>query len=88
MPRVDLVGGTSTGSIIGILLARLGLSIEECEAIYECFPEKLFKGNKAVQFLHALFTGARNSTKGQRKLFGNRSYKIAWPQSKRPNSER
>jgi patatin-like phospholipase/acyl hydrolase len=38
----DLIGGTSTGSIIAILLARLRLGIRECIAIYSKLAVEIF----------------------------------------------
>jgi patatin-like phospholipase/acyl hydrolase len=37
-----LIGGTSTGGIIAVLLGRLRLSIKECEDIYNVLSSQIF----------------------------------------------
>ncbi|MCJ1249798.1 Ankyrin-2 [Trapelia coarctata] len=38
----DLIGGTSTGGVIAIMLGRLRMSIDDCEAVYLQLSEKIF----------------------------------------------
>lgn len=42
----DLIGGTSTGGIISILLGRLRLSVEDCLDIYASLSRKVFKNER------------------------------------------
>lgn len=39
----DLIGGTSTGGIIALMLGRLRMSIDECVAAYENLGEAVFR---------------------------------------------
>ncbi|KAK8183224.1 acyl transferase/acyl hydrolase/lysophospholipase [Phyllosticta capitalensis] len=43
----DLIGGTSTGGIIAILLGRLRLDIKSCIAIYSELAEQIFKNDRS-----------------------------------------
>lgn len=45
----DLIGGTSTGGIIAILLGRLRLSVRECIVIYSYLAADIFKKDRAVK---------------------------------------
>lgn len=67
---LDLVGGTSTGGVAALMYARLGVSPEDCLAIYEELPRKLFskRGKRLRRFLW-FFTSAQHSTARQRKVF-------------------
>ena len=38
----DLIGGTSTGGIIAVLLGRLRLSVQECQGIYDMLSSQIF----------------------------------------------
>ncbi len=38
----DMIGGTSTGGIIAIMLGRLRMSLEECQAAYSLLSETVF----------------------------------------------
>ncbi|MCJ1434739.1 hypothetical protein MMC27_004109 [Xylographa pallens] len=38
----DMIGGTSTGGIIAIMLGRLHMSLEECEAAYKQLSSRIF----------------------------------------------
>ena len=57
----DMIGGTSTGGIIAIMLGRLRMSLEDCEMAYLALSRKIFtpkrqKGNlvgKGKDFLTA-----------------------------------
>ncbi|KAL8383280.1 hypothetical protein RB595_006844 [Gaeumannomyces hyphopodioides] len=40
--RFDLIGGTSTGGIIAIMLGRLGMSVDECIRAYRKVAERAF----------------------------------------------
>ncbi|KAI9708508.1 MAG: hypothetical protein M1820_003969 [Bogoriella megaspora] len=44
----DLIGGTSTGGIIAILLGRLRLDCRTCITIYRELAEEIFKNDKSV----------------------------------------
>jgi predicted acylesterase/phospholipase RssA len=44
----DLIGGTSTGGIIAILLSRLRLDCRQCIAIYSKLAEQIFKHDKSI----------------------------------------
>lgn len=61
----DLIGGTSTGGLIAIMLGRLGMDIEQCIKTYldlspKIFPtESLFGGSK----LGKLFKGAKGTAR-------------------------
>jgi predicted acylesterase/phospholipase RssA len=45
----DLIGGTSTGGIISILLSRLRLDCKQCIRIYTKLAEEIFKHDKSIQ---------------------------------------
>ncbi|PGH23009.1 hypothetical protein AJ80_02924 [Polytolypa hystricis UAMH7299] len=57
----DMIGGTSTGGLIAVMLGRLRMSLDECEKTYLTFSEKIFQpkrkrfafGSKASDFLQA-----------------------------------
>ncbi|KAJ5771711.1 FabD/lysophospholipase-like protein [Penicillium odoratum] len=53
----DLIGGTSTGGIIAILLGRLGLTVDECITAYRKVAKKAFTP-KRTSFLPAAPKGA------------------------------
>ncbi|KAI9841344.1 MAG: hypothetical protein M1837_000777 [Sclerophora amabilis] len=42
----DLIGGTSTGGIIAIMLGRLRMSVQDCIAEYEMLSKKVFSKKK------------------------------------------
>jgi len=44
----DLIGGTSTGGIIAILLSRLRLDCKQCIGIYTKLAEEIFKHDKSI----------------------------------------
>ncbi|KAF1979700.1 FabD/lysophospholipase-like protein [Bimuria novae-zelandiae CBS 107.79] len=44
----DLIGGTSTGGIIAILLSRLRLDCKECLGIYTKLAEQIFKHDRSI----------------------------------------
>lgn len=46
----DLIGGTSTGGIIAILLSRLQLDCKQCIAIYSKLASQIFKHDKSIKF--------------------------------------
>jgi patatin-like phospholipase/acyl hydrolase len=39
----DMIGGTSTGGLIAIMLGRLGMSVDECIEAYTSLSDKVFK---------------------------------------------
>ncbi|KAK4140617.1 FabD/lysophospholipase-like protein [Dichotomopilus funicola] len=41
----DMIGGTSTGGLIAIMLGRLEMTVEECIKKYEDLMEEVFKGS-------------------------------------------
>lgn len=45
----DLIGGTSTGGIIAILLSRLRLDCKQCISIYTKLAEEIFKHDKSIK---------------------------------------
>ena len=45
----DLIGGTSTGGIIAILLSRLRLDCKTCIAIYSKLAEQIFKHDRCIK---------------------------------------
>lgn len=51
----DLIGGTSTGGIIAILLSRLRLDVPTCIKIYTGLAEKVFKDDRSISLLGLSF---------------------------------
>ncbi|KAF2661847.1 FabD/lysophospholipase-like protein [Lophiostoma macrostomum CBS 122681] len=49
----DLIGGTSTGGIIAILLSRLRLDCKQCISIYSKLAEQIFKHDKSIKLFGA-----------------------------------
>lgn len=49
----DLIGGTSTGGIIAILLSRLRLDCKQCINIYSKLAEQIFKHDKSIKVFGA-----------------------------------
>ncbi|EOA84786.1 uncharacterized protein SETTUDRAFT_32026 [Exserohilum turcica Et28A] len=45
----DLIGGTSTGGIIAIMLSRLRLDCKQCIAVYSKLAEQIFKHDRSVK---------------------------------------
>ena len=43
----DMIGGTSTGGIIAIMLGRLRMSLDQCEAAYIRLSSNVFKRNRS-----------------------------------------
>ncbi|KIO27730.1 hypothetical protein M407DRAFT_72780, partial [Tulasnella calospora MUT 4182] len=39
----DLIGGTSTGGLIAIMLGRLRMSVQECIQVYENLARRIFQ---------------------------------------------
>ncbi|KAL8364966.1 hypothetical protein RB595_003991 [Gaeumannomyces hyphopodioides] len=48
--RFDLIGGTSTGGIIAIMLGRLGMSVDECIRAYRKVAERAFTPKRTTLF--------------------------------------
>ncbi|KAK0622756.1 acyl transferase/acyl hydrolase/lysophospholipase [Immersiella caudata] len=46
----DLIGGTSTGGIIAIMLGRLGMTVEECIRAYKEVAQQAFTPKKTTIF--------------------------------------
>ncbi|KAH7065146.1 patatin-like phospholipase-domain-containing protein [Macrophomina phaseolina] len=47
----DLIGGTSTGGIIAVLLGRLRLDVETCIGIYTKLAQDIFKKDRSISIL-------------------------------------
>ncbi|KAK0660303.1 Patatin-like protein 5 [Lasiodiplodia hormozganensis] len=47
----DLIGGTSTGGIIAVLLGRLRLDVKQCIRIYTKLAEEIFKKDRSITVL-------------------------------------
>ncbi|KIM95351.1 hypothetical protein OIDMADRAFT_134438, partial [Oidiodendron maius Zn] len=43
----DMIGGTSTGGLLAIMLGRLRMSIDECEEAYIDLSERIFTANRS-----------------------------------------
>lgn len=54
----DLIGGTSTGGIIAIMLGRLEMSVEDCIKTYRSFAERAFTPKRRILSLPASPNGA------------------------------
>ncbi|KAA6407667.1 MAG: hypothetical protein FRX48_08505 [Lasallia pustulata] len=44
----DLIGGTSTGGLIAIMLGRLEMDVDECIETYKCLLETIFKSKSLI----------------------------------------
>ncbi|SLM39751.1 Patatin/Phospholipase A2-related [Lasallia pustulata] len=44
----DLIGGTSTGGLIAIMLGRLEMDVDECIQTYKCLLETIFKSKSLI----------------------------------------
>lgn len=42
----DMIGGTSTGGLIAVMLGRLRMSVDECIAAYTSLSDKVFEKKK------------------------------------------
>ncbi|KAI1778195.1 acyl transferase/acyl hydrolase/lysophospholipase [Hypoxylon cercidicola] len=58
----DLIGGTSTGGIIAIMLGRLGMTVEDCIKAYRRLAQKAFTPKRRVLPLPLPPTGAYSAT--------------------------
>ncbi|OAP63488.1 hypothetical protein AYL99_02715 [Fonsecaea erecta] len=47
----DLIGGTSTGGIIAIMLGRLEMDVDECIKEYKAMMKKVFKNKRSAFFV-------------------------------------
>ncbi|KAK6495233.1 hypothetical protein TWF481_003259 [Arthrobotrys musiformis] len=59
----DMIGGTSTGGLIAIMLGRLKMSLEECIQAYQVVMKKVFPEGFFKMFSSALSSGTRYSAK-------------------------
>ncbi|KAL1978749.1 hypothetical protein VTN31DRAFT_1608 [Thermomyces dupontii] len=50
--QFDLIGGTSTGGIIAIMLGRLGMSVDECIRAYRKFAQQAFTQKRTSWLPH------------------------------------
>ncbi|KAJ9656038.1 hypothetical protein H2201_008664 [Coniosporium apollinis] len=57
----DLIGGTSTGGLIAIMLGRLGMSVKDCIAAYKEMAEKAFVPKRYI-YLPAPPNGVYSAT--------------------------
>lgn len=53
----DMIGGTSTGGFIAIMLGRLQMSVDECIKVYEDFMVKIFNKGKIKKGLSFVTMG-------------------------------
>lgn len=60
----DLIGGTSTGGIIAILLSRLRLDVPTCIKIYTSLAERVFKNDRSISVLGMKLRAARTRFSG------------------------
>ncbi|KAF2268539.1 FabD/lysophospholipase-like protein [Lojkania enalia] len=60
----DLIGGTSTGGIIAILLSRLRLDCKQCIGIYTKLAEQIFKHDRSVKLFGAKLPTGKNRFSG------------------------
>ena len=67
---LDLVGGTSTGGVAALMLARLSLPLDKILAIYLDMPKRLFSG-RSFKRVWWLLTNSQHSTEKQKKLYGS-----------------
>lgn len=59
----DLIGGTSTGGLIAIMLGRLGMTVDECIETYKKFGKTVFGKKKAFGMGRTMFSGSMYETK-------------------------
>lgn len=59
----DLIGGTSTGGLIAIMLGRLGMTVDECIETYKKFGKTVFGKKKAFGIGRTMFSGSMYETK-------------------------
>ena len=64
----DLIGGTSTGGLVSLLLGRLGMTIPEAIEIYEEVSKAVFDSPALVQSGRFLMRGERFSSKTFKKV--------------------
>ncbi|OTA97970.1 hypothetical protein M434DRAFT_64686 [Hypoxylon sp. CO27-5] len=65
----DMIGGTSTGGLIAIMLGRLKMTVEECILAYEEVMGEVFCGPKYLRYLwRGQFYSAENIEKAIKKL--------------------
>ncbi|KAL5438470.1 hypothetical protein PMIN06_010246 [Paraphaeosphaeria minitans] len=60
----DLIGGTSTGGIIAILLSRLQLDCKQCINIYTKLAEQIFKNDRSIKMFGAKIPTGANRFSG------------------------
>ena len=65
---VDLVGGTSTGGIAGIMYSLLDLPLDKMLEKYFSVADYVF-GKTRTSFANFFFTGAKHSSDRQRKIY-------------------
>ncbi|KAH9207962.1 acyl transferase/acyl hydrolase/lysophospholipase [Leptodontidium sp. 2 PMI_412] len=59
----DLIGGTSTGGLIAIMLGRLGMTVDECIETYKKFGKDVFGKKKAFGIMRTVGGGSMYKTK-------------------------
>ncbi|KAH5495136.1 hypothetical protein HBI31_108070 [Parastagonospora nodorum] len=86
----DLIGGTSTGGIIAILLSRLRLDCKQCISIYSKLAEQIFKHDRSFKaFGMKIPTGATrfsgtvlaNAIKSALKELGFDENELMWDEA-------
>ncbi|KAI1412648.1 FabD/lysophospholipase-like protein [Hypoxylon sp. FL1857] len=69
----DMIGGTSTGGLIAIMLGRLKMTVDECIKTYEEIMGEIFCGNKYLEYLkRGEFYSAENLEKVIKRLIKER----------------
>ncbi|TGO16416.1 hypothetical protein BTUL_0028g00160 [Botrytis tulipae] len=59
----DLIGGTSTGGLIAIMIGRLGMTVDECIETYKKLGKTVFGKKKAFGIGRTMFSGSMYETK-------------------------
>ncbi len=59
----DLIGGTSTGGLIAIMLGRLQMTIDECIEAYTDLSDKVFEKKSRRVKMNGMFQGQFDSAK-------------------------
>jgi hypothetical protein len=59
----DLIGGTSTGGLIAIMLGRLGMTVDECIETYKTVGKSVFGKKKPLGMGRTVFSGSMYKTK-------------------------
>ncbi len=60
----DFICGTSTGGLVGILLGRLGTTLDECETLFRTFGSEIFDGSSFRTTSRLALKGSRHTSEG------------------------